>query len=131
MRLLSGHSKTTWSRIVLLINSVVNKYNYITATNVWIHGLIKPQNNEHLRFTSFEEKSALNISGKFECTYEWIFAYFNKYRKNEALWKCRFLVKLQWLHPCILQNNFYKIGSIGSKSLTERLLLKWIKKLKK
>lgn len=85
MRLLLGHSKTTWSRIVLLINLVVNKYNYITATNVWIHGLIKPQNNEHLRFTSFEEKSALNISGKFECTYEWIFAYFNKYRKKALL----------------------------------------------
>lgn len=26
--------------------------------------------NKHLRSTSFEEKYALNISGKFECTYE-------------------------------------------------------------
>lgn len=49
--------------------------------------------NEHLRSTSFEEKSALNISGKFECTYEWISAYFDKYRKKEHFWKCQFLVK--------------------------------------
>lgn len=26
--------------------------------------------NEHLRSPSFEEKSALNILGKFECTHE-------------------------------------------------------------
>lgn len=53
--------------------------------------------NEYLRSTSFEEKSASNISGKFECTKEWIFAYFNKYRKNGTL--------LEELIPCKACNN--------------------------
>lgn len=38
--------------------------------------------NEYLRLISFEEKFVLNILGKFECIKEWIFVYFNKYRKN-------------------------------------------------
>lgn len=40
--------------------------------------------NEYLRFIGFEEKFVLNILWEFECIYEWIFVYFNKYRKNEV-----------------------------------------------
>lgn len=86
--------------------------------------------NKHLRSTSFEEKYALNIWGKFECTYEWISAYFDKYRKKEHFWKCQFLVKHAMIKSLNTSNIFYTIGSIGSKSLTERQLWKWIKKLK-
>lgn len=59
--------------------------------------------NEHLRFTGFEEKSALNISWEFECTYEWIFAYFNKYRKNE------FEALLEVSIPCKECNDYIPV----------------------
>lgn len=124
------HSKRTWSTMVLhvSINSVVisiiiwlqRMFKFID----WLHHKI----NEHWRSTSIKEKSALNISDKLECVYEWIYAYLKKYRKNGHFKKCRQFFVNQWMIKSLYATKQFPHNRINQiNSLTERLLWKWFK----